>query len=145
VYWGLSLLGLFLELSVPDCIFQICTFYYITGVTPLLWSDLLLLVLQVSSLVTQLINFSLQKSVSNNIYPSCCVPIFSLTKFLFWFLLNFQLAIFVYHQINPCVLACLNISKTTLVYLSSSRAFKQYQECKWVTLWFGRSLTSQIN
>jgi len=33
--------GLFLELSVPDCTFQICTFYYITGVTPLLCSALL--------------------------------------------------------------------------------------------------------
>ncbi len=36
--------GLFLELSVPDCTFQICTFYYITGVTlcsALLWSALI--------------------------------------------------------------------------------------------------------
>jgi hypothetical protein len=33
--------GLFLELSVPDCTFQICTFYYITGVTPLLCSALI--------------------------------------------------------------------------------------------------------
>jgi len=104
----------------------------------------LLLLVQVPCLVYP-INFSFK-----NQFPT--IPLSVPTSFpkqnLVLMLLNFQWQ-FCSISSNSCILPCLNIRKPPWCTSPHQELSNKYQECKWGTLWFGRSqhhnLTNIIN